>query len=150
VIPTPPEVAGEAPPSEPPAKPPPCEILPLKLGDALLTRLGELGEALFSVADAATAIGVTPEGLDRFLSQKKRARLAFEQGRLRSLMALRQAQLRLAQSNATMAIFVGRDYFGQGGQREMADEKSAEVAGAADRLKRRIAAIAAAKRRGEN
>jgi hypothetical protein len=100
---------------------------------------------MFTEAEAAAAFGSTPKQLIAFLKKSKGARSAFQTGRLRTLEALRRAQFKHAQTNASMAMFLGRTYLGQAEQREGEDGAAAfDISGAGRRLRAKVAAIAAA------
>ena len=138
-----PAAAGAAPPASNPriVVPRDAPLLPIPM---TLRRLGELGAAQFSRAETALALGTTEVELDRLFETHRAARLTFEIGRLRTLEALRGAQFALAQSNAAMAMFLGRIYLGQGDRREDEDGQGFDLAGASERVRNKIAAIAAA------
>ncbi len=116
----------------------------IRADDATLTKLGAAGEVMFSEVEAAGFLERSPEDLARLLEESPKARIAFQAGRLRSLEALRRAQFKHAQTNASMAMFLGRTYLGQGERREGIDGEAAfDVSGAARRLRDKLAAIAA-------
>ena len=144
-------MAAKSPPADADPPSPASPVKPVrrfhkpKAGADFLRHLGALGEALFSIPEAALALAVREDDL-RELLQRDAARLAFEQGRLRTLLTLRRAQFDLARTNATMAMFLGRAHFDQGERREASDEQDAEIEGAAERLRAKIAALAAARR----
>ncbi len=108
-----------------------------------LQRLTELGEAQFTAAEAALALGVPEVNLTRLLARNAAARRAFQAGRMRSLEALRRAQFELARTNAAMAMFLGRLYLGQGDPKEAGDGEAFDLSGAVQRLRDKVAAVAA-------
>jgi hypothetical protein len=112
--------------------------------EALITRLAQLGEVQFGPAEAAQALGLTEAELNQTFVDRPLAQIAFKAGRLRGLEILRRAQLDLARSNATMAMFLGRTYLGQGERGEAADGESFDVAGASERVRNKVAAVLAA------
>lgn len=140
-----PDCATEPKPKAKPKKP------ALACDEPTLARLEELGEAQCVHAEVAGALGVTVKTLNRFLERKGDAREAFEKGRARGLERLRRAQLKLAETNATMAIFLGRTYLGQAEQKETEPVGAAlDIAEAGQRLRDKLAALAAARAAGED
>ena len=122
----------------------------LKLDEPTLAYLRRLGVAMFSEIEAAAAMGVTAEHMTEFLKRKK-ARQAYHAGRAGTLETLRLAQFKHAQTNASMALFLGRTYSGQGEQREGEDGAAAfDFSGAGRRLRDKLAALAAAGTAGED
>lgn len=113
-------------------------------GDKLLEELRRFGEALFSETEAAQALGSTPERLARLLKKSESARKAFYGGRLLSVEALRRAQLKHAQTNASMALYLGRTHLDRTEQREDGDGEAFDLTGATRRLRAKLAAVAAA------
>ena len=109
-----------------------------------IAQLADLGEAMASQDEAALALGASRSNLNSLFRRSAPARTAYEAGRLRSLMALRKAQFKHAQTNASMAMFLGRIHLGQSEQRERegADGEAFDVIGAARRLRAKLAAIA--------
>lgn len=112
--------------------------------DPTIADLAELGEAMASEDEAALALGASRANLNSLFRRSAPARAAYEAGRLRSLMALRKAQFKHAQTNASMAMFLGRIHLGQSDprEREGADGEAFDVIGAARRLRAKVAAIA--------
>jgi hypothetical protein len=106
-----------------------------------LTRLAYLGETQCTSDEIARAFGVTPAAFDTWMDTSDRCRGALEHGRSRGRAALRSAQLRLAQTNASMAIFLGRLYLGQSERREGDTVDPAEAAQTAERVREKLAAL---------
>jgi len=109
-----------------------------------LADLARYGEAQMSIIEAGIALGASGPNLNRLLVEDGDARSAYEGGQMRGLAALRLAQLETARTNATMALFVGRTYFGLGETREAQDEQVFDVSAARERLQQRVAALLAA------
>ena len=58
-------------------------------------------------------------GFRAFLARRSKARNVFENGRAGGLESLRRIQFKLAETNAAMAIFLGKTYLGQSDRREL-------------------------------
>ncbi len=110
--------------------------------DETVAQIDGLGEAMFSEAETALALGASEKSLQRLFYRSQKARLAYHTGRLRTLQALRQAQIKHAQTNASMAMFLGRTYLGQAESQEAEDGEAFDVSGASQRLRDKLAAIA--------
>jgi len=95
-----------------------------------------LGEALCSEAEVVDLLELPPDTLDR-----PSRRSAFNKGRRRGLAALRRAQLKLAETNASVAIFLGRVYLGQAERREGDPRESNEIAEVAQNVRDRLRAL---------
>jgi hypothetical protein len=108
-----------------------------------LAALTELGAAQCTEAEAAGALGLSTESLSDRLSRRTKAHVAFEKGRSAGLKALRQAQLKLAETNASVAIFLGRVYLGQSDRREIEPRESNEIGEVAQNVRERLRALVA-------
>jgi hypothetical protein len=108
-----------------------------------LTRIQALGALQCATGEIALILGVTEQALDRFFARKAFARLAYDTGRGNGVETLRQAQFKLAQTNASMAAFLGKLYLGQADRREPDQFAAIDVSQAAQRVRDRVAAIAA-------
>lgn len=89
-------------------------------------------------------LGVDEPELARFLASPGKAHDAYQDGRGRGLEALRRAQFKLAETNATMAIFLGKNHLGQADRRELEQSGAIDLSQAAQRVRDKLAAIAAA------
>jgi hypothetical protein len=118
----------------------PVKIGRLAVDEQTIAKLSALGAARCSLAEAALSLSVTEDYLQKFLKKNPSARAAYETAGAEALENLRAAQLKLAQTSSTMAIFLGKNYLGQTDRREL--ESSAQAAYAAQ-----IADAADAKRR---
>jgi hypothetical protein len=114
----------------------------VKLDEAGLIRLTGLGEIQCTLPEVASVLGFGQAALTGLLANDKAAKVAFESGKLRGLEALRRAQFKLAETNATMAIFLGKTYLGQSDRREQEQGDAFDFSGAARRLHDKLAAIA--------
>src|SRR5262245_54857105 len=85
----------------------------LKLDDQTLDIISGLGRIHCTHSEAAAVLGVSRETFDKFLGNNKRAMEAWRQGKEHGKSALRRTQFRLAQTNAGMAIFLGKNLLGQ-------------------------------------
>jgi hypothetical protein len=106
-----------------------------------LARLRELGAAQCTEAEAAAALRISLDTLTRKMTGRTDARIAFEEGRGAGLAGLRRAQLKLAETNASVAIFLGRVYLGQNERRGGDSSESNEVATVAQHVRERLAAL---------
>lgn len=108
-----------------------------------LARLAELGEVMFTVTEVAAAMETSPAQVRDALRRQK-ASNAYQGGRMRALESLRRAQFKHAQTNASMAMFLGRTLLGQSEQREGEHGEAAfDLSGASKRVEAKLAAIAA-------
>lgn len=78
-----------------------------------LSLLIELGEAMASYQDVAAMLGCDEDTLHLSFQRYPAAKKAYEEAKTRRSLALRQTQLKLAETNATMAIWLGKQYLGQ-------------------------------------
>ena len=125
------------------------ESKPLVADEGTLAQLHACGKAQCSMAEIAAILSTTQKPLKSFMKQGTKARLAYERGRAEGLMALRGAQITLAEKSVPMATLLGRLYLGQSEQREQDETPPAQNRGAADRLKRRLLGIIAESTAGE-
>lgn len=120
---------------------PSVKLLPLVGDEAMLTKLSELGELQCTLVEVAAILGITETALSRFFSNCRIAKAAYEQGKARGLAALRRAQFKLAQTNASMAIILGKAYLGQADRRETVESGEFDVEAAGRRVRDKIAAV---------
>lgn len=107
-----------------------------------LKTLARLGELQCTPAEAALVFEVSETRMNRFLA-KRRPHKVFEAARGRGLEALRRAQFKLAETNATMAIFLGKTYLGQAERRELEQSGAIDVSQASQRVRDKLIALAA-------
>jgi len=75
--------------------------------------LKQLGAMQSTQAEAAAVLGVCEKTIQTFFNDHPQARDAFKIGRELGKMSLRRKQNRLAEKNAAMAIFLGKNYLDQ-------------------------------------
>lgn len=109
-----------------------------------VAHLVQLGEIQCTAAEAARALGAAPEALDELFVKHPRTKAAFETARGRGLETLRRAQFKLAQTNATMAMFLGKIYLDQADRKETEQSGAIDVSHALERLREKLAVIDAA------
>jgi hypothetical protein len=106
-------------------------------------QLADLGESLCTEDEIAGALQITPRALQRLLKSRRDLRLALEAGRARSRAGLRRAQLKLAETNASMAIFLGRMYLAQVERKEAEVPDAAQAAETGRRVRERLTRLLA-------
>lgn len=75
--------------------------------------LKQLGAMQSTQAEAAAVLGVCEKTIQTFFNDHPQARDAFKIGRELGKMSLRRKQNKLAEKNAAMAIFLGKNYLEQ-------------------------------------
>jgi len=110
----------------------------------MLAQLGELGELQCTPAEVAAILGASEDAVSRFFARCRKARIAYEGGKARGFASLRRAQLKLAQTNAAMAIILGKAYLGQADRREVVDSGAFDLEAAGWRVRNKVAAIVGA------
>jgi hypothetical protein len=124
------------------ANPLPSTRAPRLIGDAaMLAKLGELGELQCTPAEVAAILETSEDAIARFFARCRRARAAYEGGKARGFANLRRAQFKLAQTNASMAIILGKAYLGQAERREAVDSGGFDVEAAGWRVRNKVAAV---------
>ena len=113
----------------------------LKRDAATFAELEELGEIQCTHAEVAAIFGASDSCLAQYFRNYADGRRAYEAGKARGSANLRRAQLKLAQSNASMAIILGKAYLGQAERREADESGAFDVEAAAERVRRKLAAI---------
>lgn len=78
-----------------------------------LKQLRGLGQIQCIGKEAAAFFGVTEPTFIKFLNDNPQAREAFEEGKGKGCVSLRRYQWRMAENNATMAIWLGKNHLGQ-------------------------------------
>jgi hypothetical protein len=86
--------------------------------DATLKQLGGLGRIQATTKECAAWFSVTEPTFLKFLTDNPQARDIYEDGKGQGLTSLRRTQFRLAEKNAAMAIFLGKNYLGQTDKQE--------------------------------
>ena len=98
----------------------------------LLTSIKELAKIQCTQSEAAAVLGVVRETFSRFLKRNAEARTLWDNGLASGKASLRRNQFKLSETNAAMAIWLGKMYLGQ---REPAREGE-EVLGKKERQQR--------------
>ena len=114
-----------------------------------IDELEELAHLQCTVGEAAAWFGVSVSTMQRRL-RETHYRSAWERGAGKGRLGLRRAQLNLAEKNATMAIFLGKQILGQNESNQKpndhdSNDKRADRS-ARDEIARRIAGIASRRR----
>ena len=91
----------------------------LKPDEETFKTLRGLGDIQCTVIEAAAVFRVSKVTMETFLNLPG-AREAFHEGQAEGRTSLRRTQFRLAQKNAAMAIFLGKNYLGQADKLETA------------------------------
>jgi hypothetical protein len=112
--------------------------------DATLELLEGLGRIQCTTREAACVLKVAENTFLKFLSDHPQAREAFEMGKGQGLHSLRRSQFKLAETNAAMAIFLGKNYLGQSDKQEFEHSGGIDVSHARKRLRDKVAAVLAA------
>ncbi len=106
-------------------------------------KLARLAATHATLAGVAQSFAITEAELDAFFLQHPKVRAVFDQAAAAALEQLRAAQFKLAEKSATMAIFIGKHYLGQGDRRELDQSAEAAESDAAERLRHKLSDIAA-------
>lgn len=85
----------------------------LKTKTIRLNEIEDLGRLGATLEEAADSLGISVKSLRRLMNNDKRVQEAWDRGRATVKLSLRRKQLRLASSNASMAIWLGRQMLGQ-------------------------------------
>lgn len=91
----------------------------LRPDERTLKQLAGLGAIMCTTKEAAAALDVSEPTFIKFMNDHPQAREAFENGNGKGRMSLRRSQFRLAEKNAAMAIFLGKNYLGQADRQEV-------------------------------
>lgn len=78
-----------------------------------LALIAELGEAQATLNEVAAHLHITVDTLKTAFKRHPVLKITFEDAKAQSRVALRRAQLKLAQTNATMAIWLGKQFLSQ-------------------------------------
>jgi hypothetical protein len=90
----------------------------LKADATTLSTLEGLGKIQCTTKEAAAVLKVSEPTFLKFLGDNPEAREVFEAGKAEGRSSLRRTQFRLAETNAAMAIFLGKNYLGQTDKQE--------------------------------
>ncbi len=111
---------------------------------ATLDILEGMGQIQCTTKEAACVLKVAESTFLRFLSDNADARDAFDMGKGQGLQSLRRTQFKLAETNAAMAIFLGKNYLGQTDKQEFEHSGGIDVSHARQRLRDKVAGVVAA------
>lgn len=111
---------------------------------ATLEVLEGLGRIQCTTKESACVLKVSEKTFLKFLSDHEEARDAFEMGKGQGLHSLRRTQFKLAETNAAMAIFLGKNYLGQSDKQEFEHSGGIDVSHARQRLRDKVATVVAA------
>lgn len=89
----------------------------LTVDEATLKQVTGLGKLQATVRECAAFFSVSPVTFEAFLKNDE-VREALEAGKGHGLLSVRRSQFRLAEKNAAMAIFLGKNYLGQSDRQE--------------------------------
>lgn len=78
-----------------------------------LAKLRGLGQIQATRRETAQVMGVANETLSRFFAAHPHALEVYEMGKAEGRVSLRRTQFKMAQTNASMAIFLGKNILGQ-------------------------------------
>jgi hypothetical protein len=93
----------------------PRKLLPT---EETLKTLGGLGRIQCTTKECAAWFNVSEPTFLKFIEDFPEARATYEEGKGQGLTSLRRSQFRLAEKNAAMAIFLGKNYLGQTDKQE--------------------------------
>ncbi len=116
----------------------------LALDAPTLRILGGCGRIQCTTKETAAFLRVAENTLLTFLKENPEARDAYEAGKNFGRLSLRRKQFRLADTNAAMAIFLGKNLLGQSDKQEIEHSGGLDVSGAKERLRNKVAAVIAA------
>ena len=81
--------------------------------DSLFEQLRALGRIQCTLDEAASVLRCSKRTLQVFFDANEDARELFESGKQEGCASLRRKQFAMAETNATMAIWLGKQYLGQ-------------------------------------
>jgi len=84
-----------------------------------LELLEGMGKIQCTTKEASCVLKVAETTFLRFIAEHPEAREAFEMGKGSGLHSLRRTQFKLAEKNAAMAIFLGKNYLGQADKQDI-------------------------------
>lgn len=85
----------------------------LEMSENLLDQIRALGRIQATVEEVASVLRVSERTLQNFFSLHPEAKLAHEEGKYEGHASLRRKQFAMADKNAAMAIWLGKQYLGQ-------------------------------------
>ncbi|EJF89107.1 hypothetical protein [Bartonella tamiae] len=81
--------------------------------EEILALVKSLGEAQATKREMAQYLTLSPAVLESAFKRHKILQETYDKAKISGLIALKKAQLKLAQTNATMAIWLGKQYLKQ-------------------------------------
>jgi hypothetical protein len=99
----------------------------LKDDDATLERVKVLAKIQCTQHDAAGVLKVCLKTFENYLRNTKKAREAWENGRLEGKIELRRLQWRSAEHSVVMQIWLGKQYLGQSDKQEQSGPNGGPV-----------------------
>jgi len=106
--------------------------------DEVLKQLESLGGLDCTHVEVAAFFSVSRETLEQFLGRHIKAQEAYENGRAKGCISLRRVQVRLAEKNAAMAIWLGKQRLQQKDVVEVTNEDGPRKAASAEETKARV------------
>lgn len=97
----------------PPAKSKPGPKPKLEHSENLIDQIRALGRIQATVEECASVLRVSERTLQNFFAAHEDAKLAHEEGKFEGLASLRRKQFAMADKNAAMAIWLGKQYLKQ-------------------------------------
>lgn len=85
----------------------------------MLELLEGMGKIQCTTKEASCVLKVAETTFLRFITDHPEAREAFEMGKGSGLHSLRRTQFKIAETNAAMAIFLGKNYLGQADKQDI-------------------------------
>jgi hypothetical protein len=117
---------------------------PFKVDAETEQKLIDLGQLLCTPEEVAIALDRGEAATaDALAARGSKAAKAYNQGRAYGVKALRRAQLKLAETSVTMAIFLGKTELGQSERRELDLGDAIDLSEAGRRAEERLAALIA-------
>jgi hypothetical protein len=85
----------------------------LKISDEIVKQIESLARIQCTMKEAGAVLGVNEVTFSRFLQAHQKAMEAWNNGKETGKASLRRNQFKMAESNATMAIWLGKQCLGQ-------------------------------------
>jgi len=85
----------------------------LEMSESLMDQIRALGRIQATVEEVASVLRVSERTLQNFFSAYPEAKVAHEEGKFEGHASLRRKQFAMADKNAAMAIWLGKQYLGQ-------------------------------------
>ena len=118
--------------------------------DKTLRELEALAKIQCTQAEAAAVLGVTRQTLNEFLGREPDARERWNKGLDSGKASLRRNQFRMSETNATMAIWLGKQYLGQKDETHQHVVAEVQVTDARDKLAHLVSGAATVAAEGDD